>query len=76
MAAISHAAPNGARDMFGRARFYKHFTPNGVRIPWMVICPFAVIFTIISFAPLICQIEIELRRASDTEDHRLLMLDA
>ena len=31
--AISHAAPDGARDMFGCTSFYKHFTPNGVRIP-------------------------------------------
>jgi hypothetical protein len=33
LAAVSHAAPDGARDVFGCARFYKHFIPNGVRMP-------------------------------------------
>ena len=33
LAAISHAAPSGARGMLGCAHFYKHFTPNGVWNP-------------------------------------------
>ena len=33
LAAISHAAPSGARGMLACAHFYKHFTPNGVWNP-------------------------------------------
>ncbi len=32
LTAISRAAPNGARDTFCCALFYKHFTPNGARV--------------------------------------------